>query len=360
VYNDGTSVDELNQLIGEGTQDADLYMRRGWAYLRKRDYEEAMEEFSRAAEIGEGKRPAEMYHMRGTFHYLMRRFEEAMLDYNRALDLEPSNVQVLLKRAGLKLEQRDAEGCTADLALAERVGEDDSDLYYQRGQMRFLSEDILGAIQDYRRACDLGHDSVLARIQLAIALWRAQEIDEALKLFDQVRKENPDNADVHNFLGEIFMAEGDFNAARESFEKANELDPESPMSLVNLGLLAFRRSMAMNPAAMMAAGGAGAAGLMGADLGGLGFGGAGNSREELEEVEKARKYLSDALAVDPKFDMAQAHLAQVHMRQERVDLALECYAATVELARTEDELLNAVMCRLAAQAQLDAAKRLPK
>ena len=105
--------------------------------------------------------------------------------YEQALTLEPSSIDVLLKRSSLWFEKEQLPQAHADFDTAIRLDPSHPDIYCHRGQLHMLQNELSAAIADLRKAVKLDPASMLAAIQLGMALHRNQQPTEARTIFEQ-------------------------------------------------------------------------------------------------------------------------------------------------------------------------------
>jgi DNA-binding beta-propeller fold protein YncE len=77
-------------------------------------------------------------------------------------------------------------------------------------------------------------NNVHALLQLGIVYAKAGELDESFKLFTTAVRIAPEDASLHNGLGNVHYLNGQDTEAERSYLKAAELDPHDPFVLVNL------------------------------------------------------------------------------------------------------------------------------
>ena len=147
--------------------------------LPPEDRESLLKEWVAEAEAGRAVHPTLALSMHGMFLHLRGNYAEAMACYDYVLHLSPSLVDVLLKRASLWFEKEDLTSALADFETALRAEPQSADVYCHRGQLRILQNELSAALDDLRKAVDLDPDSVLAHIQLGMALHRSSQPTQA-------------------------------------------------------------------------------------------------------------------------------------------------------------------------------------
>lgn len=62
------------------------------------------------------------------------------------------------------------------------------------------------------------------------------------------------------------------------------------------------------------------------------------------DVGAAERWCLDALKIDPEFEPAIATLAELNLRQKKVDTAIELFQRKSKLARSKSELEDTLAC----------------
>jgi len=112
----------------------------------------------------------------------------------------------------------------ADFAKAIEVDSTDPDIYYHRGQVRFLMGEFSDAAADYAKSADLDKKFVYSQVQLGVAQYKLGQIKDSLVTFRKCIKNFKNSAEVFNYYGEILLDQGSFKDALEKFDTAIELE----------------------------------------------------------------------------------------------------------------------------------------
>ena len=80
----------------------------------------------------------------------------------------------------------------------------------------------------WKKALDQQPENIDFKLLFARSLFEQDRHVESMRLLQEVMEEKPDSADAHFFAGIIQYKEGRFNAARNLFERALNLDPDHP------------------------------------------------------------------------------------------------------------------------------------
>lgn len=114
-----------------------------------------------------------------------------------------------------------------DFEAAVLADSQDPDVYYHRGQVRFLMGDFSDAATDYTKSADLDKKFVYSQVQLGVAQYKLGQIKDSLVTFRKCIKNFKNNAEVYNYYGEILLDQGNYQDALDKFETAIELERSS-------------------------------------------------------------------------------------------------------------------------------------
>ncbi|KAH6564882.1 hypothetical protein BASA62_007653 [Batrachochytrium salamandrivorans] len=330
AYMDSFRAEPSQVSIVENCQDTSesiQILKQAAEAIKERSWTEAFEHCVRAIDVNDfqnEKIEAIAHNLRGTFSFLMGRIELSVSDLDRALELDPTSVNSVIKRGTLFMERGEVEKTVEMFETAEKLDPTNVDLFYHRGQVRFLTADYQGAVDDYAASIKNekeGESSVYVHIQMAVAKYKLNDHVGAEKKFKEVKRLFPNSAEVFNYYGEIHMDRQAFSEALKSFDRSIEMDPNSPLPYINKAILYLHWKQDLNTA-----------------------------------ESECRK----ALAVDPLCDIAYSQLAQLLCHQHKMDEAIKVYDEAICVTRTDTEVMNMMTCREAARAQKYVAEMYPE
>ncbi|ORX84578.1 mitochondrial outer membrane translocase receptor TOM70 [Anaeromyces robustus] len=312
--------DESNTSVWNEEQGESLFLD-AIENTKLKNYKTASEQVDHALQAGikNNKMKAGALRLRGTYLYLANSMDEAIADLEESLKLDPENIQTHIKLASCLLEKGELEPSLELFDRAAMISSDDPDLYYHRAHIKFMLTQYDDAIEDYKKSAELDPTFVFCYIQQGVAYYRNGSTPTAIKIFEDASKKFPNSPDLHNYYGEILMDLQRFDDAMNEFDKASKVAPQLPFSYVNKAILYQQKVDLLN----------------------------------------SEKFVRKALEVDPDCDIAHVHLAQICLQKHDIAEAVEEYSKAIEVARTNMDLQQAVMCREAAKAQLDVIKKYP-
>lgn len=92
------------------------------------------------------------------------------------------------------------------------------------------------------RAVELERDTIPVLLFIALCYTDAGVPGEAIKVYHDLLKIDPNNAQVHSNLGGVYIAEGDFDAALKHYNRSIELKPHNYFAYINRANYYFRLS----------------------------------------------------------------------------------------------------------------------
>jgi putative PEP-CTERM system TPR-repeat lipoprotein len=151
-----------------------------------------------------------------------------------ALRLAPED-PVLLRLAGEgALAKGDYASAAQRYEQAAARDKDNAAVRTRLAQTRFAAGDDERAFKDLEAASAIDPDRYQADLQLVLAHLRKREYDKALAAVASLEKKQPTNPLTFDLKGWVYLAKGDRQNARASFEKALALKPNYLPAAANL------------------------------------------------------------------------------------------------------------------------------
>ena len=203
-----------------------LHANRGIELLALRRPAEALASFERVLAIQPGD--ATTHHNRGLALASLERDAEALIAFDRALDLAPGSAPTHLWRgkACLKLGRPREALASFDRALA--LAPRDFDTHFQRGIVLALLERHEESVASFDQAVALDGTSAEAVNNRGAVLVRLFRPAEGLADFTRAVSLRSDYADAYTNAGNAQKGLGQYDAARESLDRALAIKPADP------------------------------------------------------------------------------------------------------------------------------------
>ncbi len=249
----GKSSEDPMQLHLLAMADAERLAYRAQSHLMRGEIHQALEDCSQAFAVD--PKCALAYGVRALVYHTQQRAEECEADCDAAIRLGLKHPRVFYTRAvarHARKELNDAEAdCNAALALApEHAG-----VYNSRGLVRGELGRIDEALADFTKAIELAPRWLVPRAHRAglheytEALPRAiEDYTAAITIIEESSAENPEAAArldgyrpsfYYVRRGCSFWGLGELDTAESDFDRAVELDPEDPQTLLSRAGFAF-------------------------------------------------------------------------------------------------------------------------
>lgn len=254
------------------SQNEDQLVKEAYAYLFDKKLDLSKELFEKVLEIDPNN--SEALAGLGRIAALQKQPEEAERYYNQALELDPKNATALEYLAILKLQQKQYEEAAriySVLLLNDPQNKDYNEGYKQSQELPLFEEakllrknkDNAGAASILERLIDSSPEKIDYTLMLASIYVNMDRKDEAIDLYNQALIVKPNDKDLLNGLGFIYLnkalidnGEGDFDwscyfpflfvrektnlyMSKEKFEEVLELDPHNANALAGMGRIAL-------------------------------------------------------------------------------------------------------------------------
>src|SRR5579871_874054 len=164
--------------------------------------------------------------MLGRLQKVLQNSTEAMQAYKKALALDPDNEDAM---TGLAMVYTDLGDNKAAADLLRKVADKNPSahsLVSLAGAYEQLKDYSLAA-EMLRRALDEEPGNNDLKRPLAEDLLQADQVDEALKVYQDIAEDDPKDPSALLRMSQIYREKRDFAKAREAADKAKEIDPNN-------------------------------------------------------------------------------------------------------------------------------------
>ncbi|MFN4144999.1 MAG: tetratricopeptide repeat protein [Runella sp.] len=193
-YNAGQYADlikDYTRNIDKDKTNSDYYLGRGMAYVKTNRLDRAMTDFNEAikldfANLAALEARSELYLLKKD-----RDVPKAIGDLTSYLNIDPKNTDVLIKRANLRIQTRNAKGAFEDYDQAIELSPKNPTYYYLRGYLASLNELADKAIADFTQAIKLNSKYNEAYYERGLVYTKALKLKEAGADFAQLRQLDP-------------------------------------------------------------------------------------------------------------------------------------------------------------------------
>jgi PQQ-dependent catabolism-associated CXXCW motif protein len=160
------------------------------APLRTADIEARITDRKNAAKYAGG------YTDRGDNYYSDRDYDSAIDQYSKAIELAPNSAGAYNRRAFVYSKKDDYDNAIKDLDQAIALEPKYAASHDNRGEAFYYKGDYDAAIRDYEKAIELGFDKVTSFGHLGRAYLAKHDFERAIQVYDKMIALQPDNADA--------------------------------------------------------------------------------------------------------------------------------------------------------------------
>lgn len=147
----------------------------------------------------------------------------------KAIEMKTNYTDAYFTLAQLEAADNNIRGAIESVEAASFIDPQNTALYFQLGLLKYNNEDFGGAAQAFARAVELVPDYANARYFLGLSYEKLGRRAEATVQFEEIQKNNPDNAEVNFILENLRANRSPFTDAKPPVDAAPEKRPELPI-----------------------------------------------------------------------------------------------------------------------------------
>lgn len=258
---------------------------------------------------------------RGSFHFLAGELDAAEASMKLAMNACPDSVEARIKQALVYLEQGRYNDMSALMDQALVLDNANPSIYYHRGEICALSNNIEAAISDFSHVIKLDPNFLDAYMHLSRAYITINMPTQAKEYIKAGLERFPDNPELLHTLGECEALNGNYSDALNLFNKVESLAPDFPH--VQLSSALIRSTIP------------------------------GVAEDRLE------KDLVNILTKFPRFAAAHLQLAGYLIDQGRIDAAIQHYESAARNSRSFQEVVSICTLKAISIARFNVSCRFP-
>jgi tetratricopeptide (TPR) repeat protein len=215
----------FERALNQKSKDVDALYGAGISALRVGEFKKAEEYFQRGLDR---KKQARFYYGLGMAETELENYSEADLNLRKAIDKDEE-----VARYHLGLAEENYRNKVYSIAINEfqRAIEYDStllaavpDLYYKIGESYLNQQNVLKAIEYYKKGLELFPDDITAWKKLARITELANKWADAVFCMENVVRIDPTDGEWHYKLGNAYLKTNNKEKAAEAFENAIKLN----------------------------------------------------------------------------------------------------------------------------------------
>lgn len=152
--------------------------------------------------------------------------ERELYFYLDEVKKDPRNIEARVNLVLALIELNRIEDAERELAKARKLNDKDPRVYFAAATLEAKKGNHDKAIEYYRKVIEADPSNVSSRIELARALMKKKNFEEAIKVLEDTVKISPMVADVYYLLGVCYRETGETTKARENLMKALQFAPD--------------------------------------------------------------------------------------------------------------------------------------
>jgi len=221
----------------DSTKRSGIYLDLGVAYLSQGKPRKALRTLEKARNLHEDD--ARVYNALALTYESLGFDDKAQGAYEEAVDLDPKDPEVRNNYGVFLAQMGSYERARKQFekALADPLYNNPETAYYNLGWIARRQGDTEEAKGMLRTALRLRSQYPQARLTLVQILQERGELAQAGKEVATLLNRNPENVQGHKLAGEVALARGQQEAAREHLRKVVELAPETDAAQRSQALL---------------------------------------------------------------------------------------------------------------------------
>lgn len=275
----------------------------------------------------------------------------------RALKYNPDSVAALINLAIVKKRLGNTDEARKLAQKAKDLAPNDPDVGIILGNLLAETQDLDSALDTYRDAVDESPDDPTIRYNLALALLRKGNEEEAVRNFAKVIDLSGGGelaSRSHSHLGRIYFSRGNLEMAADHLKKAATLAPDNGRHHYNLGIVYLQ--MKRNEDALREFNRALDAGDNDADV----FRGLATAFTNMNQPSLAIRALKKAIYMNPQDIVSLFQLGDIYAGQQDLLNAADTYRKIVNItpgnADTQDALLKLGVVYMDLERHMDAVE----
>lgn len=296
-------VEQLSDEIIDSPNNGNLYVKRALAYTERNLMSLATKDAERAVSID--STVSYFHQVLGEVNFLNGALGPARLSLEKAADLDPSNVDALLKLAEVRFLLRRYEEAITAVNDALRQDDQLAQGYFIKGYVYKETGDTIMAKSSFQTAIEVDPDLYEAYMELG-SLYAFQGDPLALEYFNSALEIRPTSAEAFYHKGMFLQAGSRIDQARDTYFEMLQADPNNVLGYYNLGYLYLTEYLAFDTAAAYFD----SAIVVRPDYVDAIYN-RGLAYEELELFGDAETSYREALALNPQYDLAAKGLSRI-------------------------------------------------
>jgi tetratricopeptide (TPR) repeat protein len=290
------AIEDYSRAMELNPKCATAYTNRGVTYAKLKQHEKAIGDYNKAIEMN--PEYADAYNNRGLSYAKLKQHEKAIEDYGKAIEMNPNFAKPYNNRSITYHELRQYETAIEDCSKAIELNPKYAKAYYNRGNAYYELNQYERAIEDYSKAIELNPNFAEAYINRGIGYRKSKQHEMAIEDFNRgikLMELDPELALAYIYRGEAYLGLNQYEMAIEDYNKAIELKEDLP------------------------------------DNGAMAYNGRGYAYVALKQYNKALEDFNKAIELDPNPAVVYYNRGNAYYELNQYERAIVDYDKAIEL-----------------------------
>ena len=166
---------------------------------------------------------SDYYFNRAIFYQQSRNWEKALTNYSKAAELDASNPDIYNNIGVIYKELRQYDRAIEEFLTAAQLNPDYAKPYNNIGVVYYAKKDFANAIRNYQKAVSIDPENLEALNNLAVAYKHIDQLERSKSVLNQALKINPAHAGTHYNLAVLYEEEGNIESAIHFYQRFVDL-----------------------------------------------------------------------------------------------------------------------------------------
>ncbi len=233
------AIEEFSKAIDLKADYAAAYKHLGYAYLLSGETELAIEATKECFELDPSD--AEVVEILANYHFISQNWPLAAYYRRKAYELSGKTGHLTELAYALLMDSRIEEATDLLESILANAASRSSRVYSLLGTAYTMTHNLGLAISNYRQALGLEPENIEARNNMALCLLQTGNAAEAMTEFKRVIMLQPDHSEARNNLAVLEIAAGNTDAALKNFDAVLGQQPDNAKALYYKSGLLFQK-----------------------------------------------------------------------------------------------------------------------
>lgn len=212
--------------------DLEVLLTLGGIYRRIKKYDESVEVLNEA--LVSGAKREQVYYNLGFTYKFMERYEDAIDCFETVVTLNPVDVLAYNHLGTIYESKGDHEAAIASYLKGLKVDQNHPILHLNLAKVFEHSDNIEGAIREYEAALRYKPGWGEAYADYTSLLLKIGRVSDAQIIGEQAISLNENDARLQAILGDVYMAESDYESAEKQYNDSIKILPDHVQTLKGL------------------------------------------------------------------------------------------------------------------------------